>query len=123
MAYLNPETRGSFAENEYWSSSEDGSKYAWYQTFYDGYQSGSDKGSTLPVRAVRGIKVEELLAQPEQEPLGFKMVEDFLELYEEVSYDYRQGFNDAVLWAEKQHGIGERNSHYKERYETFGEDE
>ncbi len=60
-------------------------------------------------------EVKELLAQPElstnglqltkQEPLGFKMVEDFLETYEEVSYDYVQGFNDAVLWAEKHHAI------------------
>jgi hypothetical protein len=64
-------------------------------------------------------EIEELLAQPElstnglqltkQEPLGFKMVENHLDQLEEVSHEYLQGFNDAVLWAEKHHKIGETN--------------
>lgn len=47
------------------------------------------------------------LEQPEQEPLNFKMVWDYLGSYdEEVSNEYSQGFEDGVEWAEKAHGIG-----------------
>ena len=41
--------------NYYWSSSQDGNNYAWYQRFSDGYQYGSYKDSTKSVRAVRAF--------------------------------------------------------------------
>ena len=58
MAYLNLETCGGFADGSYWSSSEDGSSYAWFQNFDYGNQNSNNKNNTLPVRAVRAIKVE-----------------------------------------------------------------
>lgn len=82
MAYLNPEIRGGFASNFYWSSSEDDSNNAWSQNFNYGYQSNYDKYNTLPVRAVRAIKVEGL--KPEQEPFKPDWV------------NYRQGVEDAT---------------------------
>lgn len=72
MAYLNPETRSEFSNNYYWSSSGSDSDFAWNQNFGNGYQSNYNyKDTTLPVRAVRAIKVEELLAQPVQEPVAW----------------------------------------------------
>lgn len=56
MAYINPKTRSKFADTTYWSSSEGGSNYAWYQNFSSGLQSYYYKVSALPVRAVRAIK-------------------------------------------------------------------
>ena len=61
IAYLNPETCSEFADNCYWSSTEDGSGYAWYQNFDDGSQYYSYKDyarRVRAVRAVRAIKVE-----------------------------------------------------------------
>lgn len=68
MAYLNPETHSKFASDYYWSSSENNSNNAWDQSFSSGNQNNYYKNKTLRVRAVRAIKVEELLDQPEQEP-------------------------------------------------------
>ena len=55
MAYLNPETCSEFADNCYWSSTEDGSYFAWTQDFNYGYQFYSGKVSTSRVRAVRAF--------------------------------------------------------------------
>jgi len=46
---------GGFASNYYWSSTEDGSLYAWYQYFGTGNQYNYNKGYTHPVRAVRAF--------------------------------------------------------------------
>jgi hypothetical protein len=55
-AYLNQETTGDFADDYYWSSSEDGSDFAWYQYFIDGIQYSFDKdGTSIRVRAVRAV--------------------------------------------------------------------
>ena len=58
MAYINLETRRSFANDLYWSSSEDDSNGAWIQDFYNGYQDYDCKDFTLSVRAVRAIEME-----------------------------------------------------------------
>jgi hypothetical protein len=44
---------GGFGNGDYWSSSEDGSSYAWRQRFSDGYQATSSKTYSDSVRAVR----------------------------------------------------------------------
>ena len=140
MAYLNPEKRGGFAGNYYWSSTEYNSDFAWVQNFYYGTQGNNGKDGALPVRAVMGIKVTQpepepvawmwtnkelggtyfsnsgdsdhnwkplFTSPPEREPLSCKMVSDFLKSFnEEVSHEYRQGFEDGVEWAEAAHGIG-----------------
>ena len=56
LLYQQKTVVGGFAFNYYWSSSEDSSDDAWLQYFYNGlqYYSGN-KGSTLPVRAVRAF--------------------------------------------------------------------
>ena len=82
LAYINPETRSEFANDYYWSSSEDDSYSAWSQSFSSGYQSYLDKDYTLPVRAVRAIKVEKLLAQPEQ-----KQEQENLELVRKLGFE------------------------------------
>lgn len=42
-----------------------------------------------------------------RKPLSDKPIQDYLESYnQEISYDYEQGFEDGVEWAEQQHGIG-----------------
>ena len=46
----------SFAAANYWSSSEDGNNFAWYQYFYLGNQNFTIKNFTYYVRAVRDIK-------------------------------------------------------------------
>ena len=47
---------GGFANGTYWSSSEDGSNYAWVQGFNDGYQNNYlNKLTTFTVRAVRAF--------------------------------------------------------------------
>ena len=52
--YQKKSSIGGFSNTWYWSSTEHGGSYAWYQTFYDGYQNYSTKGSsTLRVRCVR----------------------------------------------------------------------
>ena len=47
---------GSFANNNYWSSSENDTTNAWNQNFNYGNQNNNNKNNTLPVRAVRGFK-------------------------------------------------------------------
>jgi hypothetical protein len=46
--------RGFVASN-YWSSTEDGAFYAWFQVFDFGYQAGSIKYGTYYVRPVRAF--------------------------------------------------------------------
>ena len=54
---LNSGTAGSagFVENSYWSSTESGSGFAWYQYFPSGYQFGHYKYNTFHVRPVRAF--------------------------------------------------------------------
>ena len=59
LTYLNPEIKKHFADNNYWSSTESGSGFAWYQLFFSGFQSGTSKDTTYRVRAVRAIRVGE----------------------------------------------------------------
>lgn len=142
MAFLNPEIRSNFANDYYWSSSEDDSNYAWNQNFDNGYQNNYSKNVTLPVRAVRAISAG-ASEHTEQEPVGivrtiggypddsdhiaewtcsFKHLKDGDRLYlapptreplrkrievPSGNTDYVFGFCDGVLYAEKEHGIGE----------------
>jgi hypothetical protein len=46
---------GGFASNDYWSSSQDDSNYAWAQYFESGLQGGGSKDVALRVRAVRAF--------------------------------------------------------------------
>jgi hypothetical protein len=46
---------GGFASVNYWSSSENGSNFAWIQFFVDGFQSFGFKGAPILVRAVRAF--------------------------------------------------------------------
>jgi hypothetical protein len=46
---------GGFSGNDYWSSSEDGTYYAWYQYFNDGFQNSSHRGGEYRVRPVRAF--------------------------------------------------------------------
>ena len=46
---------GGFANSYYWSSTENDDGNAWGQDFSSGFQSGSNKGSTVRVRAVRAF--------------------------------------------------------------------
>lgn len=47
----------SFAAAYYWSSSEDGSNYAWLQGFHNGFQLNDGKNSPYYVRAVRALTI------------------------------------------------------------------
>jgi hypothetical protein len=47
---------GGFADNNYWSSSENDNNNAWNQNFNNGDQNTNDKNNTLYVRAVRDFK-------------------------------------------------------------------
>jgi hypothetical protein len=47
---------GGFANNNYWSSTENDSNNAWNQNFNNGNQNNNTKNNTLPVRVVRGFK-------------------------------------------------------------------
>ena len=118
MAYMNPEIRGGFANYYYWSSSEDDSNYAWGQSFGSGHQSYDGKNSTLPVRAVRAIKLEGLtlregLAEYKKgygraelnlklEPLS---KEQYMKFFTNT-YDSVNPITDFVRAIEKAHGIG-----------------
>ena len=53
--YLNKDKIGVFANNIYWSSTENenDNNYAWHQNFNNGNQYGTGKGATYYVRAVR----------------------------------------------------------------------
>jgi len=55
LIWLNKESIGGFVAAYYWSSSEDGNDYAWYQYFYNGYQVSNDKNLALYLRAVRDV--------------------------------------------------------------------
>ena len=46
---------GGFANDDYWSSTEDDFTTAWYQGFTNGYQNYFNKLSTSYVRAVRAF--------------------------------------------------------------------
>lgn len=46
---------GGLAPYAYWSSSEDGAGYAWYQVLADGRQNFTSKAKTLSVRPVRAF--------------------------------------------------------------------
>ena len=49
-------TVGGFANNNYWSSTENDSNNAWNQNFNNGNQNNNTKTTTYLVRAVRGFK-------------------------------------------------------------------
>lgn len=114
MAYLNPEIRSSFENNYYWSSSEDGSDFAWNQSFIIGNQLFSNKSNSLTVRAVRAIKgltpreglteYKKGYARAEldvkREPLSNEAVCKIL-----IRNEWK-GFADLVRMVEKAHGIG-----------------
>jgi len=53
--YLNRTTVGGFADETYWSSSENGSSYAWGLSFYFGEYGSGGKDNYLRVRAVRAF--------------------------------------------------------------------
>jgi hypothetical protein len=55
LMWLNRESIGGFGTVYYWSCSENGSYYAWYQFFYNGFQYYYDKYNANYVRAVRDI--------------------------------------------------------------------
>ena len=57
LMWVNRESIGGFAAAYYWSSSENGSSFAWGQAFYNGYQNYNDKYSTYYVRAVRTLSI------------------------------------------------------------------
>jgi hypothetical protein len=46
---------GGFSDDLYWSSSEHGGDYAWFQSFDNGRQFNSNKYFTISVRAVRAF--------------------------------------------------------------------
>ena len=48
-------TVGGFVENYYWSSTESDSNDAWYQAFYNGFQTNLNKGVANYVRPVRAF--------------------------------------------------------------------
>ena len=47
---------GGFANNNYWSSTENDNNNAWKQNFNNGNQNNNNKNNTNRVRAVRGFK-------------------------------------------------------------------
>ena len=55
--YLNKDKIGVFANNIYWSSTEDenDNNYVWHQSFDNGHQYGTGKGATYYVRAIRAF--------------------------------------------------------------------
>jgi hypothetical protein len=53
--FLNMGKVGGFSINYYWSSTEYGKYYAWFQYFYDGYQNYYFKFYANGVRAVRAF--------------------------------------------------------------------
>ena len=53
--YLNRVAIGGFANDYYWSSSENNASYAWFQYFGNGYQDSDFKYGTRRVRAVRAF--------------------------------------------------------------------
>ena len=55
LLYENKEKIGGFAGSYYWSSTEDGNFYAWYQLFNNGHRYSNIKDATYYVRAVRAF--------------------------------------------------------------------
>jgi hypothetical protein len=55
LMYENKNVVGGFANNGYWSSTEDGVTNAWLQNFGYGYQVNYGKANFYYVRAVRSI--------------------------------------------------------------------
>jgi hypothetical protein len=53
--YLNRNSVGNFIDVNYWSSSEDGPYFAFYQNFSDGTQSNDDKNAQKGIRAIRSF--------------------------------------------------------------------
>jgi hypothetical protein len=53
--FLNKKKIGGFTDKYYWSSSEVDKRYAWFQSFYNGYQYYPDKDRLFYVRAVRSF--------------------------------------------------------------------
>lgn len=51
--YLNESKIGGFVNDEYWSSTENGTSLAYYQDFSNGYQDSYYKNSTFRVRPIR----------------------------------------------------------------------
>ncbi|HAT8965604.1 TPA: DUF1566 domain-containing protein [Legionella pneumophila subsp. pneumophila] len=47
---------GGFANDNYWSSTENDADNAWNQNFNNGNQNNDNKGNNLRVRCVRGFK-------------------------------------------------------------------
>jgi hypothetical protein len=47
---------GGFANNNYWSSTENDNNNAWNQNFNNGNQNNNNKNNTNYVRAIRGFK-------------------------------------------------------------------
>lgn len=80
MAFLNPEIRKKFSHDYYWSSSEDGTNYAWSQNFNNGYHYDLNKTTTCLVRAVRAISAE-ASEQNEQEPVPLTQTEAYKKGY------------------------------------------
>lgn len=55
LIYENKDVVGGFANNVYWSSTENATNYAWLQDFSNGPQSNASKNYPLYVRAVRAL--------------------------------------------------------------------
>jgi hypothetical protein len=70
-----------------------------------------------------GITIPLYTSPPKRKPLSNEDIAN-LEIQSKTldTLDYRYGFIEGFLCAEKAHGIGERNSHHKEHHETFGEE-
>jgi hypothetical protein len=73
-----------------------------------------------PLSVEESFSIPLYTAPPKREPLSAIQILEGIDIEEVPSYKALT-FQKGVRWAEKQHGIGERNSHYKERHETFGE--
>jgi hypothetical protein len=54
--YLQKDVIGGFTTGSYWSSTEDNDNVAWYQNFYDGYQSYTNYGSKSSISRVRCVR-------------------------------------------------------------------
>jgi hypothetical protein len=53
--YAQKDVVGGFAAGNYWSSSQDGANFAWFQNFGNGGQAGASKNGALDVRPVRAF--------------------------------------------------------------------
>jgi hypothetical protein len=57
LMWVNRRTVGDFANNYYWSYSEDSTNLAWGQDFYNGDQTSNYKNYTYYVRVVRVLSI------------------------------------------------------------------